>query len=507
MANNDLQELLQTGIQAARVGNRGIARRILEQVIDRDPQNEIAWMWLASVVETTEQRRECLQRVLAINPRNERAAQALERLGRTTPVPRSAAEARPAAPLSRAERTAALEREAISLARSRRRRGRMSPLTRTLLILIGLGMLAIGLYNLWLQTRPEDETPTPAAAVAAQPTVAPTPRLSPTPRATLRPLETPGPTWTPLATNTPTATPLPTATPIPLNTYRLLISQQSRGPLEWQIMTLLGDGSALQALPLQLSGADTTAGLELIALFDAAVSPDQQQIALSARIRRQTASGTSEFEDIFVAPIEGGELQRLTTLEAGHVEDVSWSPDGQAIAFASDYDGDWDVYVLQIGEALPTPLTINTFEDRDPVWSPVDDIIVFASDQESPRELEIFRMSGAGTDLKRLTNAINSSFAPAWSPDGARLVFISDRRQNRDLYTMNADGTGQRAVIVRDVEAEELDPAWSRDGQWLAFSSNREGAVFDIFVIRPDGTGLQRATIGAQRDSRYPCWP
>jgi TolB protein len=70
---------------------------------------------------------------------------------------------------------------------------------------------------------------------------------------------------------------------------------------------------------------------------------------------------------------------------------------------------------------------------------------------------------------------------------------------------MTADGTGQRAVLVRDVDAEERDPAWSPDGRWIAFSSNREGPVFDLYLIRPDGTELQRITHG-DGDTRYAAW-
>ena len=72
MDPEEIQQLLKTGIEAAQSGNKIIARHILEQVVSKDPANEMGWLWLASVVETVEERRESLQQVLSINPNNKR---------------------------------------------------------------------------------------------------------------------------------------------------------------------------------------------------------------------------------------------------------------------------------------------------------------------------------------------------------------------------------------------------------------------------------------------------
>jgi len=107
--------------------------------------------------------------------------------------------------------------------------------------------------------------------------------------------------------------------------------------------------------------------------------------------------------------------------------------------------------------------------------------------------------------LKQLTDNINSSFSAAWSPDGSAIVFLSDRRGATDLYLMTANGDGERSLLVADVRAEERDPAWSLDGRWIAFSSNRERSLFDLYVVRPDGTELQRILAG-DGDTRYVAW-
>ena len=71
---------LQDAIMAARIGNRDQALVLLLQAVEREPRNADAWLWLSRVVETDEQRIECLRRVLEINPTHQIAQADLSRL-------------------------------------------------------------------------------------------------------------------------------------------------------------------------------------------------------------------------------------------------------------------------------------------------------------------------------------------------------------------------------------------------------------------------------------------
>lgn len=73
-----VNELLQEGIRAAKGGQADKARQTLEQVIEQEPRNEMAWLWLSSVVETDEQCMACLENVLAINPDHQVAQRGLQ---------------------------------------------------------------------------------------------------------------------------------------------------------------------------------------------------------------------------------------------------------------------------------------------------------------------------------------------------------------------------------------------------------------------------------------------
>ena len=78
----NLEQLLQIGIQAARKGNKAGARVTLQQVIDADKTNERAWLWMAAIAETSEDRRRYLNAVLRLNPENPTALRELEKLNR-----------------------------------------------------------------------------------------------------------------------------------------------------------------------------------------------------------------------------------------------------------------------------------------------------------------------------------------------------------------------------------------------------------------------------------------
>ncbi|MCS6836100.1 MAG: tetratricopeptide repeat protein [Anaerolineae bacterium] len=86
----NVEAMIRAGIDAFRAGNKADARALLERAIELDEYNEMAWLWLAAVVETPEEQRTCLENVLVINPNSERARQGLKSLGVDPDAQRSA---------------------------------------------------------------------------------------------------------------------------------------------------------------------------------------------------------------------------------------------------------------------------------------------------------------------------------------------------------------------------------------------------------------------------------
>jgi hypothetical protein len=77
----NVDAMVRAGVEAFRNGSKHEARALLERAIELDTYNEMAWLWLSGVVDTPEEQRTCLENVVVINPKNERARQGLQSLG------------------------------------------------------------------------------------------------------------------------------------------------------------------------------------------------------------------------------------------------------------------------------------------------------------------------------------------------------------------------------------------------------------------------------------------
>jgi len=68
----DTAELLRQALQAARSGRELTARDLFQDVVRMDPDNEIAWTWLSGLLDPLEDRIAACERVLSINPGNQK---------------------------------------------------------------------------------------------------------------------------------------------------------------------------------------------------------------------------------------------------------------------------------------------------------------------------------------------------------------------------------------------------------------------------------------------------
>mgnify|MGYP005848768439 CR=1 FL=1 len=195
-------------------------------------------------------------------------------------------------------------------------------------------------------------------------------------------------------------------------------------------------------------------------------------------------------------------LRRLTNNPADDLY-PAWSRDGKALAFASRRDGNSEVYVMEMETGTVRRVTHSEAEEWAPCWSPDGQTLAYQSDRNGQSDIYICRPDGSGET--RLTPMEGNHEAPDWSPDGRRFVFDSDLdvtalvHASINLYFMGADGSNPQRFL-----SGGESPRWSPDGRTIAFTTRRTG-YWQVFLVNADGSGLRQLTRGAY-DARYPSW-
>ena len=69
------------GIEEARAGNKPQALEYLKSAVRENPQDATAWLWIASLLDDTEKKRLCYEKVLAVYPENPHAIKGMQVLG------------------------------------------------------------------------------------------------------------------------------------------------------------------------------------------------------------------------------------------------------------------------------------------------------------------------------------------------------------------------------------------------------------------------------------------
>jgi TolB protein len=154
----------------------------------------------------------------------------------------------------------------------------------------------------------------------------------------------------------------------------------------------------------------------------------------------------------------------------------------------------------------PAPLSTETPSPTPPVIvaHSVPSIAYQSREQGEPR-WSVYVMNSDGSDRVRLADG-QSGFlsAPTWSPDGTRIAFASERTGNVDIWVMNSDGSD--LVDLTNNEAKDHSPAWSPDGEWIAFASVRDSLYWELYLMRPDGSDVQRLTWWEDASDLSPSW-
>lgn len=214
--------------------------------------------------------------------------------------------------------------------------------------------------------------------------------------------------------------------------------------------------------------------------------------ALSGRAALTNPPTTTNGNGATVTAVKGS-IESLT------LNDTSKNLAETRLAFATNRDGNYEIYTINPDGTNPIRLTNTSARDVHPTWSPDGRKIAFVSDRDGNNEIYVMNAI-TGSIIGRLTNNTFDDIDPAWSPDGKKIVFSSKRDgQQYDLYTMNSDGSGQTQLTHTTTVAptnnvvDEFRPTWAPDSKRIACSQQTHdplglSAATGVYVF-VDATG------------------
>ena len=194
--------------------------------------------------------------------------------------------------------------------------------------------------------------------------------------------------------------------------------------------------------------------------------------------------------------VDGSNQKQLTTLR-GYDGSPIWSGDGQNIAFISNRNGSYQLWMMDADGRNQRQLLPHDFSSNveSPAWSPDGQKIAF----EMPSPLtdhranpaDIWVIDADGSNLTQLTTGPGYDSDPNWSPDGQKIVFTSERGGNRDVWVMDLRGFLHQNEIPTEnlstavIEFDEkgslgIDDAGAIVSDWMSRSLHKTNA-FDLF--------------------------
>ena len=180
-----------------------------------------------------------------------------------------------------------------------------------------------------------------------------------------------------------------------------------------------------------------------------------------------------------------------------------WSPDGSKIVFSSDRDGTNDIFIMDSDGGNATKIECNTSDQElYPAWSPDGTRILFTRGNNNFSEWELFIYDISANNVRQLTNNQIIDDNGSWSSDGSKILFTAGPSFNfYEIYEMDADGSN--VVRLTNNSVPETFASWSPDGSLIAFGS--EGNMEDIFLMNSDGSN-RRSIVSRSGNDFNSCW-
>jgi eukaryotic-like serine/threonine-protein kinase len=180
------------------------------------------------------------------------------------------------------------------------------------------------------------------------------------------------------------------------------------------------------------------------------------------------------------------------------------SPDGRrvAVTIVDPTNGNEDVWLYDVARGLRIRFTVDPADERNLTWSPDGSRIVFASNRKGHFDLYQKASSGVGSDELLLESELDK-YPMSWSPDGRFLLYLGvDPKTKLDLWVLPLGGDRKPFPFLQ-TEFNEANGQFSPDGRWIAYASDESGGN-EIYVAPFPGPGAKQQI--STSGGRQPRW-
>jgi hypothetical protein len=201
------------------------------------------------------------------------------------------------------------------------------------------------------------------------------------------------------------------------------------------------------------------------------LSPDGKELAVVVSSQNQSSY-------VWKLGVETGAFTRLTT-EANSTMPL-WTVDGRGIAYTSDKDGSWGIYLIRSnGEDPATPLLRSEHPCFPTSWSPDGKELCF-TELNPETGADIWIHSLVENRSRPFLQRRSGDWGGVFSPDGKWIAYASDESGTDQVYMRPYPGPGEPVQIST---AEGAEPLWSTDGHELFY---RYWKGLMAVALRPD---------------------
>lgn len=204
--------------------------------------------------------------------------------------------------------------------------------------------------------------------------------------------------------------------------------------------------------------------------WDAQISPADLEYMYFSSTRGGTDYG------IYRSQLDGiTDLELVIDLPENDIA-IGVSPDGTKLVFQNgDYNGDAEIYIIDVDGTGLTQLTDNGVFDGYPAFSPDGQKIIFAAWDDSNYP-EIFTMNLDGSNRTQITNSPGAqwNYQPSFNPSGTYIYYQSGLNANEQIMRMNPDGSG----IINITDPNSFGDAdfgfdFTSDGAYMYYATTR----------------------------------